>query len=96
MMMLNNAFCYVNFTKLLKPNKKTQKILRKRRRVWWDYEVAYNKHNFLIDTGVEVSVTPANPKQKLNQYNESTLVTANGTRVNSYGSRTLNINSRKS
>ena len=46
--------------------------------------------SFLIDAGAEVSVTPAGPADRKN-HNGPALIAANGTRINTYGTRKINF-----
>ena len=53
---------------------------------------ALSKRRFLVDSGAEVSVTPASPHEKQGIPSTRQLVAANGSNIKCYGTRTLKLN----
>lgn len=49
------------------------------------------QHNFLIDTGADISVLPAHPRDKLNIGRTFSLVAANGTPIKTFGEKRLKL-----
>lgn len=50
-----------------------------------------SRYKFLIDTGSDVCVIPASLKDKANLSHNSQLIAANATKINTFGSRKINI-----
>jgi len=49
----------------------------------------HSQQNFLVDTGAEVSVIPANPNDNTLGYPKGNLQAANGTKIRSWGLKEL-------
>ncbi|XP_055634304.1 uncharacterized protein LOC129774568 [Toxorhynchites rutilus septentrionalis] len=73
------------------PAKITSTVLN-RTRIWRIHVRDQNTHqNFLIDTGADMSVIPPTPREQLNPVKMNQLFAANGSPINTYGTKRLNI-----
>ncbi|XP_055604919.1 uncharacterized protein LOC129753145 [Uranotaenia lowii] len=55
-------------------------------------EVDKSSVSFLIDTGADISVIPPTPRELMNPKKTDQLFAANGSAINTYGTKRLNIN----